>query len=48
VRVHILHPGSILTDAAGANGHDENTIPRDDLQLPGRFVVWLASKKAEF
>jgi NAD(P)-dependent dehydrogenase (short-subunit alcohol dehydrogenase family) len=47
VRVHSLHPGAILTDAARGNGYDENTIPWDDVKLPGNFAVWLASKEAE-
>ncbi|TKA60933.1 hypothetical protein B0A55_12652, partial [Friedmanniomyces simplex] len=30
------------------NGHDVDTMPWDDVQLPGQFAVWLASPEAEF
>ena len=48
LRIHSFHPGNVLTQPVRDAGHDENTIPWDDLQLPGQFAVWLASKEAEF
>ncbi|KAG0648631.1 Serine 3-dehydrogenase [Hyphodiscus hymeniophilus] len=48
LRVHSFHPGSIFTDAAKGFGMTEDSIPWDDIQLPGRFAVWLASGDAAF
>ena len=48
LRVHSFHPGSILTEAARAHGFKEDSFPWDDVQLPGGFAVWLASKEADF
>jgi NAD(P)-dependent dehydrogenase (short-subunit alcohol dehydrogenase family) len=48
VKIHSMHPGAILTEAARASGHDENTVPWDDAQLPGQMAVWLASKESDF
>jgi NAD(P)-dependent dehydrogenase (short-subunit alcohol dehydrogenase family) len=48
VRIHSVHPGAVLTDAARAFGLNETTMDWDDVHLPGRFVVWLASKEGEF
>ncbi len=48
VRVHSVHPGSILTDAAKDFVVDEEKVQWDDVQLPGQFVVWLASPAGEF
>ena len=48
LRVHSFHPGAVLTDAVRAFGMNEETMPWDDVQLPGQFAVWLASKEATF
>lgn len=48
LRVHSFHPGTVLSPAARGSGYDENTLPWDDVQLPGQFAVWLASPEAEF
>lgn len=48
LRVYSFHPGAVLTDAVRAFGMNEDTMPWDDVQLPGQFAVWLASKEAEF
>lgn len=48
VRVHSFHPGGVLTDAVRAFGMNEESIAWDDVQLPGQFAVWLASKEAMF
>lgn len=48
--VHITsyHPGPILTSTAKANGFDKYPIPWENVNLPGQFALWLASKDAEF
>lgn len=48
VRVHSFHPGSVFTDAVKGFGLKEDSMPWDDVQLPGRFAVWLASEQAAF
>lgn len=48
VRVHSFHPGGVLTDAVRAFGMNEESMAWDDVQLPGQFAVWLASKEAVF
>lgn len=40
-----LQPGSIQTDMADKSGFN---APRDDLDLPGHFTVWLCSPEATF
>ncbi|KAM0250519.1 hypothetical protein ACHAQJ_008610, partial [Trichoderma viride] len=48
VRVHSFHPGAVLTDGARSYGLTEESMTWDDVQLPGRFAVWLASEDAAF
>lgn len=48
LRIHSLHPGGVLTDAVRAFGITEYSQPWDDVQLPGQFAVWLASKEGTF
>lgn len=48
VRVHSFHPGAVLTDNTRSYGMTEETMPWDDVQLPGQFAVWLASEDAAF
>jgi short-subunit dehydrogenase len=48
VRVHSYHPGGVYTEAAKGFGMKENSLPWNDVQLPGQFSVWLASKEAAF
>jgi short-subunit dehydrogenase len=48
VRVHSFHPGGVLTEAVRGFGMREETMDWDNVQLPGHFAVWLASKDAEF
>ncbi|KAH8819464.1 hypothetical protein F5884DRAFT_661486 [Xylogone sp. PMI_703] len=48
VRVHSFHPGGIFTDAVKSVGMTEEALEWDDVQLPGNFAVWLASKEAAF
>ena len=48
LRVHSFHPGAVYTEAAKAHGLKADYIPWDDVQLPGQFAIWLASKKAIF
>ena len=47
-RVHSFHPGSVLTDAVRGFGMTEESMLWDDVELPGQFAVWLASKEAAF
>lgn len=50
VRVHSFHPGVVWTPAvesfAVKKEHFETVL--DNVDLPGRFAVWLASEQAEF
>lgn len=48
VSIYSIHPGAILTEAVRSMGMDEKSFNWDDARLPGHFVVWLASKEAEF
>lgn len=48
VRIHSVHPGAVFTDAAVGQGFEETTLEFDDVQLPGRFVVWLSSGEGRF
>ncbi|KAK0263163.1 hypothetical protein LTR35_017576 [Friedmanniomyces endolithicus] len=48
LRIHSFHPGIVLTQIGRNNGHNVDTMPWDDVQLPGQFAVWLASPEAEF
>lgn len=48
VRVYSFHPGGVLTEAVRGFGMTEETMDWDDVQLPGQYAVWLASKEAEF
>ncbi|TKA79238.1 hypothetical protein B0A55_06273 [Friedmanniomyces simplex] len=48
LRIHSFHPGVVLTQIGRDNDHNEDTMPWDDVQLPGQFAVWLASPEAEF
>jgi short-subunit dehydrogenase len=48
LRIHSFHPGAVLTDAARGFGMTEESLPWDDVQLPGQFAVWLASNEATF
>lgn len=50
VRIHSFHPGVVMTDAARAMGilDESKSGDTDDVQLPGQFAVWLASKEATF
>ncbi|RFU36217.1 hypothetical protein B7463_g149, partial [Scytalidium lignicola] len=48
VRIYSYHPGAVFTDAVRGFGAKEDTLSWDDVQLPGQFSVWLASKEATF
>lgn len=48
LRIHSVHPGGHYTEASKAYGIKEEAIPWDDINLPGRFVLWLCSDKARF
>jgi short-subunit dehydrogenase len=48
VRIHSYHPGGVFTEAAKGFGMKEDSLPWDDVELPGQFSVWLASKEAAF
>ncbi|KAI1168458.1 NAD(P)-binding protein [Nemania serpens] len=43
-----FHPGAIFTEAAKATGWTEDSIPWDNVNLPGNFAVWAASPEAKF
>ncbi|KAL2862637.1 SDR family NAD(P)-dependent oxidoreductase [Aspergillus lucknowensis] len=48
IQILSFHPGAILTQPARDHGHDENSHPWDNENLPGRFAVWAASEEASF
>ncbi|KAF6217837.1 hypothetical protein HO133_006248 [Letharia lupina] len=48
VRITSYHPGAILTPGAKAYGFETYPIPWEDVNLPGQFALWLASKEADF
>ena len=48
VRIHSYHPGGVFTEATKSFGIKEDAMPWDDVQLSGKFSVWLASKEAAF
>ncbi|KAL2837443.1 hypothetical protein BJX68DRAFT_221018 [Aspergillus pseudodeflectus] len=48
IQIISFHPGAVLTETARAHGYDENTIPWDDVDVPGHFAVWAASDEAKF
>ena len=48
IRIHSFHPGFVLTDCTRGLGMSEESFAWDDVQLPGQFAVWLASKEAAF
>ncbi|KAI1190004.1 NAD(P)-binding protein [Nemania serpens] len=43
-----FHPGAIFTGAAQEAGWTEDTLPWDNVNLPGHFAVWAASPEAKF
>ena len=48
LRVHSFHPGAVFTEAVASAGNTAEMFPWDDVELPGKFAVWLASPEAEF
>ncbi|KAF2110012.1 hypothetical protein BDV96DRAFT_218777 [Lophiotrema nucula] len=50
IRVYSFHPGAIWTPLVKNAGFTREIIApiEDDVELPGRFAVWLASPQAEF
>ncbi|KAL1887912.1 hypothetical protein Sste5346_009916 [Sporothrix stenoceras] len=42
------HPGMIYTDAWPPLGFTKDMLPFDEIELPGNFAVWAASKEARF
>ncbi|KAM0794046.1 hypothetical protein BDR22DRAFT_827265 [Usnea florida] len=48
IRIHSFHPGSVWTDCIRGLGMSKESFAWDDVQLPGQFAVWLASKEAAF
>ncbi|KAI1170550.1 NAD(P)-binding protein [Nemania sp. FL0916] len=43
-----FHPGAIFTEAAKTTGWTEDSLPWDNVNLPGDFAVWAASPEASF
>ncbi|MCJ1296237.1 hypothetical protein MMC34_007803 [Xylographa carneopallida] len=48
LRVHSFHPGVVLTPAAKDFGAEKLPMKWDDVELSGRFAVWLTSGQAAF
>lgn len=48
LRVYTLHPGAIWTQGGADAGLTKDMMNWDDEDLPGQFIVWLASQEAEF
>lgn len=48
VRIHSLNPGTIFSPAAQDFGLTRDMLDFDHDDLPGQFMVWLASPVAEF
>ncbi|MCJ1438055.1 hypothetical protein MMC27_007442 [Xylographa pallens] len=48
LRVHSFHPGAVLTQAARDFGAERLAVRWDDVELSGRFAVWLAGGEAGF
>ncbi|MCJ1417782.1 hypothetical protein MMC32_004127 [Xylographa parallela] len=48
LRVHSFHPGVVLTQAAKDFGAERLKAKWDDVELSGRFAVWLAGGEAGF
>ena len=48
LRVHSFHPGAVFTEAVAGFGHTADQFPWDDVELPGQFAVWLASRQGKF
>ncbi|UPK89801.1 hypothetical protein LCI18_000736 [Fusarium solani-melongenae] len=48
MQISVSHPGIIFTEVAVTVGMDDSTYPWDDENLPGHYVVWSASREAEF
>ncbi|KAJ6784516.1 hypothetical protein PWT90_09052 [Aphanocladium album] len=48
MQVLSFHPGAIFTAAAKKAGYTTETLPWDDEDLPGHYVVWAASDEAKF
>ncbi|KAK6957605.1 hypothetical protein Daesc_000392 [Daldinia eschscholtzii] len=47
MQVIIYHPGAIFTEAAERAGFTTETLPWEDVSLPGGFAVWAATPEAE-
>ncbi|KAJ5438286.1 Short-chain dehydrogenase/reductase SDR [Penicillium daleae] len=48
IRVMNVHPGYLATDMNVKGLGSDNSIPFDNLDLPGHFMVWAASPEAAF
>ncbi|CAK7207869.1 hypothetical protein SEUCBS139899_010684 [Sporothrix eucalyptigena] len=48
MQVISFHPGMIYTDAWPPLGFTKDMLPFDEIELPGDFTVWAASKEARF
>ncbi|KAE9579232.1 Short chain dehydrogenase andI [Colletotrichum fructicola] len=48
MQISIVHPGAIWTDGMARSGANATTYRYDDIDLPGHFVLWAASRQAEF
>ncbi|KAI0813605.1 short-chain dehydrogenase [Xylaria sp. FL0064] len=48
IQIISFHPGAILNENARDKGYTEDSLPWDDVDLPGHFAVWAASPEANF
>ncbi|EJD54057.1 NAD(P)-binding protein [Auricularia subglabra TFB-10046 SS5] len=48
LRFYSVHPGVVKTDMLIQSGFDALNPPLDDIDLPGNFIVWLASSEGEW
>ncbi|KAF4826564.1 hypothetical protein CGCTS75_v008958 [Colletotrichum tropicale] len=48
MQISIVHPGAVWTDGMARSGANATTYRYDDIDLPGHFVLWAASRQAEF
>jgi NAD(P)-dependent dehydrogenase (short-subunit alcohol dehydrogenase family) len=46
VRFHTIHPGVVETDMAAKS--EMGGLPRDTVELPSHYAVWIASPEAVF
>ncbi|KAI1352013.1 short-chain dehydrogenase [Xylaria sp. FL0043] len=48
IQIISFHPGAIFNENARDKGYTEDSLPWDDVDLPGHFAVWAASPEAKF